>query len=196
MIFLTDKSVRSNLKKFGITSYDPSVLNLINQYLHNYTQNTIAKATKQNKNLSSLEAQHILQAGGRTVLPSEYFGVESGSYFNSLKSHGTDMAVTENIIRPTVATYDLSGAIKSGGANKQFTLSKKALQYAISEAKVSLQRDIRVRSTASLALQQGFQSIMSEILQKSCSQKVCQHGHLTESALKKIAGKRKYRIIS
>lgn len=196
MIFLTDKSVRSNLKKFGITSYDPAVMNLVNQYLENYTKNTIAKATKQNKNLTSLEAQHVFQAGGRTVLPSEYFGVESGSYFETLKSNGTDMAVTNSAIRPTVATYDLSGAIKSGGSSQQFKLPKKSLQYAISEAKVSLQRDLRVRSEATAAMQQGFEKIMSEILQKSCGARACQQGFLSEALLKKTAGQRKFRIIS
>ena len=195
MIFITDKSVRSNLKKFGFSSYDPSVLNMINQYLQNYAHNTIAKAAKKHKNLSTLEAQHVLQAGGRTVLPSEYFGVESGSYFNSLKSHGTDMAVTGDMIRPVVTTYDLSGAIKTGGSDRLFKLPKKSLNYAISEAKVSLQRDIRVRSAATLAMQQHFQNIMSEVLQKICGRKLCTNEHLTESALKKVASQRKYNII-
>lgn len=192
MIFLTDKSMRLNMKKFGYKSYDSGVLSLVNQYLENYTKNTLTKAAKQNKNALTLEASHVIQAGGRIVLPSEYFGVASGSYFGDLKNNGTNMAVTETMIRPVVATYDLSGAIKGGASDKVFKMSKKALQNAISEAKVSLQSDIKVRSDASLAMHHTFQKVMSDILTKTCGK--C-NNHLTVDILKQVAGQRKYKAL-
>ncbi len=194
MIFLTDKSMRLNIKKFGYKSYDSEVLALVNQFLQNYAKNTLSKAFKKNKNINSLEASHVIQAGGRIVLPSEYFGVSSGSYFQDLKTNGTDMRVTDTMIRPVVATYDLSGAIKGGSAQKNFTLSKKIVQNAINEAKVSLQKDVKVRSDATLAMQQAFQKIMSDILSKSCER--CENKHLSIDVVKQISGQRKYKIIS
>ncbi len=192
MIFLSDKSMRLNMKKFGYKSYDSDVLSLVNQYLQNYTKNILSKAMKQNKT-STLEAAHIIQAGGRIVLPSEYFGVTSGSYFADLKNNGTDMRVTDTMIRPVVATYDLSGAIKGGASDKNFKLSKKALLNAITEAKVSLQTDVKLRSDATLAMQQTFQKLMSEILNKTCNK--C-NNHLTTETLKKISAQRKYKLLS
>lgn len=246
MIFLTDKSMQQNIKKFGYKSYDSSILSLVNQYLQNYTKNTISKALKKNKTATSLEASHVIQAGGRIVLPSEYFGVTSGSYFADLKNNGTDMAVTDSMIRPVVSTRDLSGAIKGGrivlpseyfdvpsgsyfgnlknngtdmavtntmirpvvstydlsgaikgGADKNFKLSKKAIQNAINEAKVSLHSDVKIRSDATLAMQYAFQKIMSEILSKSCGKcNKTQKEHLTLEGLKQISEQRKYKILS
>lgn len=193
MIFLTDKSIRSNMNKFGFKTYDANVIALVNQYLQNYTKNTISRAARRNKDVDVLEASHVIQAGGRIVMPSEYFGVESGSYFSELKNNGTDMSVTNSMIRPAVVTYDLSGAIKSGGADRQFNVSQKALQGAISEAKVALQRNLRLRSDANIAMRQGFQNIMTEILQKAGKHIGSNNHHLSETVLRKIAGQRKYK---
>lgn len=190
MIFITEKSVLQNMKKFGFRSYDANILQLVNQYFENFVRNTLTKASKKT---DYVEAKQILQAGGKIVLPSEYFGVESGSYFDNLKSYGTDMSVKEAFIRPTVATYDLSGAIKTGGSSQLFSVSKRSVQNAIKEALVSLQRNIKVKSDAALALQQGFQSVMTEILQKASKKN---DSHLTEDTIKQLSNQRKYHLLS
>jgi len=101
MIFLTQKNIQSNLKKFNITEVDGNDIQYINDLLLSYTTNSLKKALKKyNKNGGN-------GAVGRTVLPSEYFGINSGVYSNT--SSGTDMSVTNTMIRPTIAYKSISG---------------------------------------------------------------------------------------
>jgi hypothetical protein len=161
MIFLTEKSIRQNVKRFGFKSYDTEVLTAINNSLKKFTENKLQKALKKHKTVS-----RTTQRGGRVVLPSEYFGVTSGSHFEQLTNHGADMNVTEAMIRASIPTNDLSGAIK-GGARVHFAISKKSLANALQEAKTSLHQEAQIRSEVSSALQKQFEELMTSLLKKT-----------------------------
>lgn len=169
MIFLTEKSIRQNVKKFGFKSYDAEVLSAINASLKNFTEHKLQKALKKHKTASRT------QRGGRVVLPSEYFGVTSGSHFEQLANHGANMNVTEAMIRASIPTNDLSGAIK-GGAMAKFSIPKKSLANALQEAKTSLQQEAQIKSEVSSALQKQFEELMTSLLKKaSKSQRGVEH---------------------
>lgn len=111
MIFLTEKSIRQNIKKFGFKETNSQVIELLNKSLINFTNQSIKKALKQHKKQNGGSG-----ATGHTVLPSEYFGINSGNYQSKLS--GTNMNVTNSLIRPAILTHDLSGSI-TGGKNKK-----------------------------------------------------------------------------
>jgi len=187
MIFLTEKSVRQNMKRFGYKSYDAEVVQVINTYLEKFVHSKLEKTLKKNKNISSIEASHV-HKGGRIVLPSEYFGVPSGSYFDKLTDNGANMSVTEALIRPTIPTRDLSGAI-TGGATK-FSLSKKAFSQAVEEAKLSMHKDVKVKKEASSVMQNQFEELMTALLHKT--QKSTKSEHLSAHTVKNVASQKKY----
>jgi hypothetical protein len=77
---------------------------------------------------------------GGSNLPSEYFGINSGSYGDS--NTGTNTSATNNAIRPEITseTFPLNGGAClscMGGSNKIFSFfSNKDLQYLKSEKKM------------------------------------------------------------
>lgn len=172
MIFITEKSLRQNAKKFGFKEFDNSIVSLVNKGLESFLKNKLSK----------------VQKGGRTVLPSEYFGVESGSYFDKVSS--TDLSVTDSIIRPPVLTKDLSGLI-TGGALK-FTVAKSVFKNAVVESQSKLHRDSKLDSKLVSNLQDEFHSTMSEIFSKLQKKKL---ESLNREEFKKVFEQRKYKLL-
>jgi hypothetical protein len=143
MIFLPERTVRQNIKKFGFQTLDHDAFTELNSYLEHFVANSIKK----------------LQKGGRIVLPSEYFGSTSGSYVDA-PSH-TNMAVSETLIRPAILTQDLTGAIKGGAPKKDFSISKAAFNKAVAATatKVPSQHCDHLRQKAELLFTQLFKKI-------------------------------------
>lgn len=190
MIFITEKSIKPNLKKFGFSSYDAEVLVTLNDALLKFAKNRMGQVLKKH-NIDVIEVQHVVaQKGGRTVLPSEYFGIESGSYFDSLKHNGTDMSVTNAMIRPTILTNDLSGVI-TGGAARRFVVSKSVFTNVLNEAKVALSKEVAIKSKAALQLKEEAENKLSEVLDKACS-KAKKTSHLSHDLLNKVLAQKKY----
>lgn len=187
MIFLSENSIRINAKKFGFKNVDIAVLESINNYLMNYTKNILKKALKKNKHNNI----QIHQNGGRIVLPSEYFGIESGSYFENIShNNGTNMTVTNTMIRPMQHTVDLTGAI-IGGSNKIFTISKNALKNALNEANVILEKNIKIDNDTYVHIKYKFEKIMTEIFRKAS--KKTTDNNLELSNLENIVNQSKYK---
>lgn len=187
MIFVSEKSLSKNFRKHGFTTYDKEAILTFNNYLHRFVVNSLNKAFRKNKNVPTLQASH-LQAGGRIVLPSEYFGVPSGSYYENLSYNGMNMNTTQTMIRPTIPASDLSGAIKGGGVD--FTVPMSALKSAVQEAKVSLNQDAKVSSGAMLELKNKFENLACALLKDSKSST----GHLEVKMLEEKANKKKYNM--
>jgi len=253
MIFLTEKSIHQNIKKFGFTETNSQVIELLNKCLINFTNQSIKKALTQHKKIikqnggsgavgrtvlpseyfginsgsyspnssgtnmnvnNSLIRPAILThdlsgkitggkgknihggsgAHGHTVLPSEYYGVNSGSYFENLKglNIGTNMNVTNSMIRPAILTHDISGSIK-GGAVKQFSISKSAFKNALNEARIKYQNNISIPQETVLELQHKFEQLMTEVLLKT--EKKSGNQNLQSSHLHEILQQRKYNIL-
>ena len=91
---LSKKHVSSQLKKWGFASCHPQVYEKLNNGVANFV-----------KRFSG-------QKGGRVVMPSEWYGVESGRY--GPEASGTSLAVTNQWIRPPMQASDPTGAIKGG----------------------------------------------------------------------------------
>lgn len=85
---LSKQTIKRNLKKWGYTDYDEE----IDDFLNN--------------------AAKKFQEGGRVLMPSEYFGINSGRY--SSESTASSLAVTNAFIRTPLNANDPTGAIKGG----------------------------------------------------------------------------------
>ena len=266
MIFLTEKSIRQNIKKFGFKDTNSRVVELLNRCIENFSAQSIKKALKQHRKFNKQSGGD--GAVGRTVLPSEYFGVNSGNYFSnsdgtnmnvsnsiirpSIVTHdlsgsikggknnkescgsrcngqesqcggsgahghtvfqseyfgvnsgnffeklqgsefGTNMNVTNSMIRPAILTHDLSGAIKGGSTSKYFSVSKSAFKNALNEARNKYQNNLSIPQETIAALQNKFEKIMTEVLSKV--EKKSESEQLQHNQVQEILQQRKYQIL-
>ena len=168
---LSDKYLRFNLKKFGFQTYDTEVKELFETFLVNFLKNKAGKKAP---------------SGGRTVLPSEYFGKESPSYFESLANNGTDMSVTNSMIRPSIQAHDLTGAI-TGGNSQCFSVSLRSLSLALKEAKV------KVPKAESLQLKEEFEKLVGNMLRQMSKKQSCV---LTSQSVRTESKKRQYKTLN
>lgn len=103
---LSDKAILAGAKRFGFS--------------------TVTKATtsRVNAELRRIARRSQEQRGGAPVLPSEYFGVDSGAYHDSV-SH-TDMSSTTTLARPALAWSAVGG-----GGHGPFAVSAAAARRAL-----------------------------------------------------------------
>jgi hypothetical protein len=107
---LKDSQIKSNLKKWGFTTYNNNINEALNKALVKYISN---------------------QSGGRVVMPSEYFGVNSGRYSVDADL-GSSLEVTNSHIRQPLDAFDPTGGIVGGGAQK-FTITQKSITDLLAE---------------------------------------------------------------
>jgi len=266
MIFLTEKSIRQNIKKFGFKDTNSRVIELFNRCIENFASQSIKKALKQHRKFNKQNGGD--GAVGRTVLPSEYFGINSGNYFSnpdgtnmnvtnsvirpSIVTHdlsgsikggkntkescgskcseqqrqcggsgahghtvfqseyfgvnsgnffeklqgsefGTNMNVTNSMIRPAILTHDLSGSIKGGSASKHFSVSKSAFKNALNEARNKYQNNISIPQETIVNLHNQFEKIITEVLSKA--EKKSESEQLQHNQVQEILQQKKYQIL-
>jgi len=272
MIFLTEKSIRQNIKKFGFKDTNSRVVELLNRCIENFASQSIKKALKQHRKFNKQSGRGALLQGGsgavgRTVLPSEYFGINSGNYLSnsdgtnmnvtnsvirpSIITHdlsgsikggkntkescgskcneqrqcggsgahghtvfqseyfgvnsgnffeklqgsefGTNMNVTNSMIRPAILTHDLSGAIKGGSSSKYFNVSKSAFKNALNEARNKYQNNVSIPQETVVALHNQFEKLITEVLSKA--EKKSESEQLQHNQVQEILQQRKYQIL-
>jgi len=174
MIFLPEKSIRQNIRKFGFQSCEQEVTDQLNNFLQNFVQNDLRK----------------VQKGGRIVLPSEYFGTASGSYADSVKF--TDASVTDTLVRPAVLTQDLTGAIKGGAQQSRFNLSKSAFQKALCQVKEDLQLQEKIPKRLAEKVRSQAEEQFTKLFAKVQKQNR-NADQLTKAMVQKVADQQNYR---
>lgn len=198
MIYLTEKAIQSNIKKFGFKSCESAVVDKVNEYVDNFAHNTVAKVTKKYRSIEVVEDKHVqvVQSGGRVVLPSEYFGINSGKYSSSVPSF-TSSEISNAFLRAPVLTQDLQGLITGGSATKKlFALPKKAVKNAIQEAQVRLQhQQLKFRASAVEGVADVLSRQMTDILIKAQKSKKGDT-HLTVEDIEKATGAKKYQSLT
>jgi hypothetical protein len=161
MIFITEKTVRANLNKFGIKTTGAQAITDITRYLNKclvaFTKTKVATAMKK----ASKSPQSM--SGGRIVLPGEYFGAASTRYFPTVTS--TDMTVTAEIIRPAIPTHDISGAIQGGGA-PAFIVPASCIKTAFIEAMLDVRKTTKIDADALKMLKNHFEALMTDFFKK------------------------------
>ena len=167
---ITDKSLRLNLKKFGFSSYDIELKDTVYEFLTAFLKNKLKKVTK----------------GGKIVLPSEYFGKESSSYFESLDNNGANMSVTDSMIRPSIPASDVTGAI-TGGAVLSFKIPMNTFTMALADAK---DFDIKIPKSNALKLKEEFEELLTTLMTKLSKKKKT---HLEIKDVQAEAKKRQYK---
>lgn len=159
---LAKSMIKRNFKKWGYDSYDEEIDNFLNHTLDAFVQ-------RQVKNI---------QRGGKIVLPSEYFGVESGRYSVDAPA-GSSLAVTDQFIREPLATADPTGAIVGGG--KRFEVSKRAVDEAVGGNASRAER---------IAIKAKYEKTMTELM-NSLARKV-RSDHVSKSAFQNVLKMTKY----
>lgn len=164
IIFITDKQVRQNFKKFGMKTIDTAVVEVINKALFDFVSKKLEKVIKKNKSIQKLDAVHF-QTGGRVLMPSEYFGVQSNHYVSPLTNNGVEMGVQESWIRPPMdilRPHD-GGAIE----DEMFSVPLKAVKGVCAEAlNNSGSTSINVSLSASVfrELKTQFDCFMTDVM--------------------------------
>ena len=111
LIILSESEIKTKLKKFGYKSFDKGVIQKMNMVILNFIQNALKKGKQQH---------------GGLVMPSEYYGVDSGRFFDDPYPY-TDMRPSSEYIRPPMnSTF-------SGGAIPIFTVSQKNVATFVEE---------------------------------------------------------------
>lgn len=186
MIFLTQNSINKNLNNFGFEKNNNEQMHsLFNNYLENFLKNKFQQAMKKHngKNQRGGSGAH-----GHTVLPSEYFGLNSGKYNASVTD--INMNVTDTLIRPQILTNDPSGVIKSqAGGQIHFNISNNAFNNALNQIRNQLHDNVNVQQETRRELKQQFEQNMSEILRKAKKQ----NNNLNKQVLDIILQQKKYK---
>ena len=152
---ISSTSLKSNLKKYKITTYSTEVLTVANKMLGKFIELKVSKCSK--------PVSKKIQKGGLDYSqPAEYYGKESGSYseFNNniIDTQSTDATV--ELIRPALDIEVVD--VLNGGAGK-FALAKSALEAAIKKYNKD---SIKIGKTTKATWQKEFQNLMDEILKK------------------------------
>lgn len=185
MIFIiTDYHVKKNCKRFGFASYDKEVIGTLNRLLYTFLEKKIAKASARLKGASKIEVPQLApraQSGGRVLMPSEYYGVPSNHYSDTLSSNGVDMTVNNAWIRPQM---DLVSPME-GGAN-MFVLSLPSFKSACMEVAGS---SLTVSPPAQRLLHKQFVTLLGEVLEKTARKgdKLCSQNLNCVVSMKKFA---------
>lgn len=202
MKIISDKSIRENIRKYGFQSVSPDVSDVMNESLDNFLENTFTKAKKLAKNQNVTE-QHVMKVlgytkqngGAETVMPLEYYGIDSGHYHTS-PDMGVDTRVTNDFIRPAMNVNDPSGLfesgfMKGGGSgcpckdDKKFSLSKSAMTKACSQHGAAMSP--RVRKLLEKKFEMEFDKVMSKVQNSKNTS-----SHLSGGSIDKILSQRKF----
>lgn len=189
IIFVSEKQVRTNLKKFQVHSFDKEVLEKVNESMLHFTHNLLEKVIKKNKDLKKIEELHLQKAlqGGRVLFPSEYYGVATNHYVDAPQGHH-DMTPTDAVVRPAM---EIRGPWEGGASTPLFVVSERAMKAAVSEALVRLNVDVSVKGSVVQELKRKFEKEMTALLRTV--QKKNGSEHLRGEVLTEVLRMKKYK---
>lgn len=153
------------VKSYGFESLDPDafmklvividiiVCNLMNNVMHVAKALDVKLIKKEHFQavLAILKSQQIKMSGGRTVLPSEYFGVNSNKYFDNVSSYETPMDV-QGLTRNAM---EIKLPVFTGGAIELVT--RTSVKSLIDAFKQNKNLDVKLSSSA-------YEIIISSVL--------------------------------
>jgi hypothetical protein len=166
MIFINDRNIKSSLKQFGHNSYDSKINEVINKCLYSFVQNENSKKQR---------------GGAETTLPLEYFGVKTGHYFEN-PPQGTNMAVTDSMIRPALSVVDLQNTIEGG--------SKKFAVPAISVKRACEAVGKKTTAAQQRVIKSKFENVLQDVIRKASKKNTGDHLSLT--SLQAVLEQRQY----
>lgn len=158
-----------NLKKWGFSTHSEEVHEFVENTLENFINRKVKK----------------VQKGGRIVLPSEYFGVNSGRY-SADAAPGSSLSVSEQFIREPLAASDPTGAIVGGG--KRFEVSQKAVAESLKKC------GGKFSGAEKSALKSEYEKKMTELM-NSVARKHKGETHMSVATLKEGLKMEKYRSL-
>lgn len=179
---LTEKVIKSNIRKWGFNSHDSKV----HQHVNSALETVAATYAKKNSRSGGV------QAGGRILMPSEYFGVDSGRYETSA-STGSNLNTTDSWIRSPLNASDPTGAITggaAGGAQKRFACTIKAVKEATE--KIS-NFDFKQHHIKQVKAQ--FEEQMTKFMNSVDRKNKKSDTHLSEELFRDVAEQRQYKVL-
>lgn len=189
IIFITDKQIRKNLRKFEFKTMDESVSSLLNKtlytFVHKKLQSAAKKAKSNEKGVRVIKGVHI-QSGGRVLMPSEYFGVPSNHYVENPVNNGVDMSVRDAWIRPPM---ELMSPMDGAGA-KTFEVPLSSVKSACMEVLGAKFNDVALAGETYKTIQALYAKSMTDVF-KTLRRKV-DGGHLSKSDVSSVLTLKKY----
>lgn len=116
-----------NMKSIG-KGHFMAVMKIMNEV----TKQQATSTTKQNKKL---------QSGGKIVMPSEYYGIDSGRYTADTSAFNEQSAFADGVSRAAIVQQS------AGGANDCF-IGKKQIKFLVDEYKREKKAEFSVSSSA------------------------------------------------
>lgn len=152
IIFVTDKVIRKNFRSWGFKKVDAEIVEVVNKALYVYVKKVLEKTLKKKKDGVIDRAM----VGGRVLMPAEYYGVETDHYVADADP-GTDMSVTEALIRPAFA------AMLQGGAGV-FTVPLRSVKNIVLDVVASTKHDVQIKQKAFVDIQRSFETKFGEVM--------------------------------
>lgn len=172
MKIIAERSMKTSMKRCGFQGIDGKAHDLVEESLQNFVANAIQKAQKvsSKEGKQIVEEKHMLSAfqgkkgrltgGAETTLPLEYFGVNSKHYHEDAPL-GTDMQVTNSMVRPAFLVNDPAGVLQQVGSSKRtFKISSAAVKSILNE------HNVQVRQNAQKLMQEKFEGAFEQVLAK------------------------------
>lgn len=181
--FIGEKQLKTNLSKFGITTFDEGSLDKINKFQLQVFGDLAQNVKKQ-------QQKSKRQTGGRVAMPIQYFnGQQSTNAMTTFSSANP----TQTDIRPETALNDPTGVLGTPtamqptvGGGKRFELSKVSAQKAAKQVLSSV--DLEGKQQFVKASKEKFEDTMTEVLNKMNKRGT----HLCEKQLQQVLDMKKF----
>ena len=191
--YIKEKQLKSNLKKYNITTYDDEVVESINKLHHK----VVADLFQQKK-----KPQVNGQKGGRVAFPIDYFGGTTNNLSSDVPAFtnvsGNDVSIRQEMLlndpSQVLGTDKAMTSGMIGGKGVKFNVSKSATQEAVKSLSRKENVELLNKNDKERFVQvskQKFETVMDEVLMKAKKQE-SDKGHLSKSSLTKVLEQKKY----
>jgi hypothetical protein len=195
--YIKEKQLKSNLKKYNITTYDDEVLDSINKLHHKVVADLLQQKKKQQVKVK----KH--QKGGRVAFPIDYFGGTTNNLSSDVPAFtnvsGNDVSIRQEMLlndpSQVLGTDKAMTSGMIGGKGVKFNVSKSATQEAVKS--LSRRENVELldkndKERFVKVSKQKFETVMDEVLMKAKKQE-SDKGHLSKSSLTKVLEQKKYK---
>lgn len=187
LVFVAEKTVRSNLKKFNVRSFDKAVFERLNASLLKFAVHELSKKRAMSGGGCGCGTKNLSMMGGRVLMPAEFFGATTNHYVP--EALGQNMGVTEQFIRPAMDAH------MAGGGDGVFRVSERAVRAAVSEALLKLGKQQKVSGDHVRALKAKYEALITAAVAKA-AKKLSSEGHLKNGDLKAVLDMKKFAALS
>lgn len=189
--YIKEKQLKTNLKKYGITSYDKDVVESVNKLHHQVVTDLLQQRQKQ---------QQTIQKGGRVSFPIDYFGGTTNNLSAQVPPFtnvsGNDVSIRQEMLLNDPSQIlgtdkAMTSGMLVGGAGcgaMKFCVSKNASQEVVKSLSRKEKIDLNDKQRFIQVSKQKFEQVIDEVINKTKKK-----GHLSKEDLTKVLQQKKYK---